>query len=76
MRSLIAEMLYNVDLLGGQVVSCTTDGFVTDIEDLENKILALKLEKSLHQNYRDVRLKLSGDPAALEVKTSVKGIMQ
>ena len=75
-RSLIAELLHAVDLLGGQVVSCTTDGFVTDIEDLEKKILALGHKNTFLEQYRAVRLKLSGDPSGLEVKTSVKGLLQ
>jgi hypothetical protein len=76
-RALIGECLNNIHRLGGQVVSATTDGFITDIEDLENKILALDDESTkicLHL-YRFVRglltyqeeTKLS-DNRGLEVK--------
>jgi len=76
-RSLIAELLHEIDLLGGQVVSCTTDGFVCDIENLENKILeSFDKKDSLLSKYRSIRSVLSGVPEALEVKTFVKGIVQ
>jgi len=38
-RSLLAELLNKVDRLNGRICSVTTDGFVTDLKDLENKIL-------------------------------------
>jgi hypothetical protein len=65
--------------MGGKITAVTTDGFVTDIPDLENAIIsspAFDPTTSLLQKYRDIRTKLSGDPSALEVKTSVKGIIQ
>jgi hypothetical protein len=37
--------LNNIHLLGGKVISVTTDGFITDLEDLENKILTLDSSK-------------------------------
>jgi hypothetical protein len=76
-RSLIVELLHKVDLLGGKVISCTTDGFVCDIPDLENKICKeFDIKNSLLQEYRNIRMKLSGDNSGLEVKTNVKGIIQ
>ena len=76
-RSLIAEILFKIQLLNGDVVSCTTDGFITNIPDLENKIIAnFKMENSLLQSYRDIRSELSGDSSALEIKTHVNGIIQ
>ena len=76
-RALIAELLHKVDLLGGDVVSCTTDGFVCDIENLEQKILEnFQEDDSLLNAYRTIRAELSADPSALEVKTKVKGIIQ
>jgi len=76
-RSLIAELLHKVDLLGGQVLSCTTDGFVCDIENLEDKIVEnFDTKDSLLESYRNVRSTLSGNEASLEVKTSVKGMIQ
>ena len=38
-RAIIGECLYNIHQLGGRVISATTDGFITDIDDLENKML-------------------------------------
>jgi hypothetical protein len=39
-------------LLKGKVVSVTTDGFITDVKDLENKMLKHKLfEDSLFKEY-------------------------
>jgi hypothetical protein len=67
-------------MLGGKICSATTDGFVTNIPDLENKILeldsTLKQKVSLLNKYRDIRLKLSNNPSALEVKTNVRGLIQ
>jgi hypothetical protein len=58
----------------------TTDGFVTNIPDLENKILEFikvnNIKNTFLQDYRDIRMKLSTDPSALEVKTSVRGLIQ
>jgi len=76
-RALIAELLHKVDLLGGQVVSCTTDGFVTDVQNLESKICeSFDIKGTLYEQYRNIRTKLSGEALALEVKTSVNGIIQ
>ncbi|KAG0632573.1 hypothetical protein HOY80DRAFT_1071307 [Tuber brumale] len=74
---LYAELLHKVDRLGGQVVSCTTDGFVTDIDNLEELILKeFPEDDSLLQAYRNIRDILSGIPEALEVKTVVNGLIQ
>jgi hypothetical protein len=82
-RALIAELLNAVDTLGGKVTACTTDGFVCDIPDLENKLLEFFqkdnfYEDSLLKIYRDSRELLTNgkDPRALEVKTSTIGIIQ
>ena len=40
-RSVIGECLHNIQQLGGTVVSVTTDGFITDIANLEQKLLEL-----------------------------------
>lgn len=37
-RSVVSEGLQAVQDLNGRVVSVTTDGFITDINDLENKM--------------------------------------
>lgn len=90
-RSLISELMNNVPKLGGTVVSVTTDGFITDVESLESKILeGLKTNQHLLGIYRNARFELTRqlvedketgetiikyDSSALELKTSVKGII-
>lgn len=79
-RSLIGELLDFISKIDGSyVVSVTTDGFITNISDLEEKALnASEGQFSLLKEYRKVRLELtedqskgySGDPTALELKTS------
>lgn len=82
-RSVIGEMLHITDDLGGRVVSVTTDGFITDIPDLENKILdyikKAKVENpnrffliELLQIWRE---KLSNDPHTIELKKEGMGIL-
>jgi hypothetical protein len=68
--------LHSVHLLEGRVVSVTTDGFITDIQNLEEKILALKgRDKSLIQEYKDLRKDLLNDDTSLEIKKFGKGIV-
>jgi hypothetical protein len=85
-RALIGECLNNIQLLGGKVISVTTDGFITDIEDLENKILTLDLpNKRCLMLYRLIRKNLTStktesglvfNDSALEVKcTETVGII-
>jgi len=38
-RSLLGELLQNVEDLGGCVVSVTTDGFITDLANFESRVL-------------------------------------
>lgn len=50
-RSIVGEMLHITNALGGRVVSVTTDGFITDIPDLEVKILEyIKKAKVVNPN--------------------------
>ena len=37
-RAFIGECLNNIQLLKGSVISVTTDGFITDVVDLEKKL--------------------------------------
>jgi len=54
---------------GGKVVSVTTEGFITDITDMESKLLALKPEKiPLLLIYRDLRYDWSESKDYLEIK--------
>lgn len=81
-RSVIGELLYYTDKLNGKVVSATTDGFITDVEDLENKILDLQIKENkskkarfLLREYRNARNYLSTNIEGLEVKKSGKNIL-
>jgi hypothetical protein len=38
-RALLAEIMNNINKINGKIVSVTTDGFITDIPDLENLLL-------------------------------------
>lgn len=77
-RCVIGELLHNIDVLGGKVVSVTTDGFITDIENLESVILKSRkkdISKTFLNLYRETRNLLCGSPNALELKSSVKGLL-
>lgn len=71
-RALLGECLNNIQALGGKVVSCTTDGFITDVENLEEKLLKLEGIQCLKLFRQMRRLLTEGDsrpdPSALEVK--------
>jgi hypothetical protein len=57
-------------------VSATTDGFITDVVDLEGKIMGLPLDQRLlFTKYRSLREELANDPTSLEVKKSGKGVL-
>lgn len=76
-RALIGECLNNIQQLGGKVISVTTDGFISNIEDLEEKLLSLD-DDHIHclKLYRSVRKLLTTfedepekcDERAIEVK--------
>jgi hypothetical protein len=69
-------LLNGVEDLQGRVISVTTDGFLTDIENLEEKFLKHKGRKnSIFKEYRKLRFKLSGNNTALELKNSGTGII-
>jgi len=70
-RSIIGECLHSIQQLGGLVVSVTTDGFITDVRDLESKISG----RYLIGEYKKLRIQLSGNDCGLEVKNSGKGII-
>jgi hypothetical protein len=55
------------------VVSVTTDGFVTDIDDLEAKII--KAEEKLISFFKELRYDLSENSQALEMKNNGIGII-
>jgi hypothetical protein len=77
-RSVIGECLHNIQTLGGQVVSVTTDGFITDLTDLETKLLNLPVKDTLLlRKYRSLRTDLTDGkiPEALEIKSQGKGVI-
>lgn len=84
-RALIGECLHNIQLLNGLVVSVTTDGFISNVENLESNILSMKNNpnKSLLLLYKEIRKYLTTfegseeyDDSALEIKhTETKGIL-
>jgi hypothetical protein len=58
-RALVSECLHNIQRLNGNVISATTDGFLTDLTDLEDKIMSLKDNKNCIEIYRAIRKKLT-----------------
>ena len=70
-RSLIGESLHSIKLNDGKVVSVTTDGFITNLENLEG---VLK-ENFLMSEFKRIRKELSGSDVSLEVKHAGKGII-
>jgi hypothetical protein len=78
-RSVISECLNNLELLGGHVISVTTDGFITNIANLEEKLLCLEPDKTvLFRMYKYLRSRLTNQLSdeALELKqTDTEGIL-
>ena len=76
-RSVVGECLHNVRKIGGQVVSVTTDGFITNIKNLEEKLLSLpEKEIPLLKKYRLLRQSMGSDNyEALELKNGGVGII-
>jgi hypothetical protein len=84
----LGEYLNSIYFLNGKITSVTTDGFVTDIDEIENKTVNLLKENSVLSLIRKQRLmltvkhdevgniQLEGCPDSLEVKTKVQGITQ
>lgn len=54
-------------------MSATTDGFITDQEELEAHLISSE-GQSLFKSFRNLREELSGDPRGLEVKNEGLGI--
>ena len=70
-RSVIGECLHSIKVLGGLVVSVTTDGFICNVQDLESKIS----ENFLFSEFKNIRMMLSDNNTALELKSGGKGII-
>jgi hypothetical protein len=68
--------LNNVQDLKGKCVSVTTDGFITDIENLEELIINKTQDKfSLFKEFKKMRKTMSGNDIGLELKHEGKGII-
>lgn len=74
-RALIGECMHNIHMLKGRVVSVTTDGFITNLADLEDSLLSSEIVKHDCLNlYRKVREFLTtfddckSDKRGLEIK--------
>jgi len=74
-RSVIGELLHNIHKEGGLIVSVTTDGFITNIEDLESVMVKDISSFSLFKEYKKMRNSLSGNNLGLEIKKTTKGVV-
>lgn len=70
-RSIIGESLHHISEINGKVISVTTDGFITDVAELEK----LVCKDYLFSEYKKIRKDLSGDDTGYEVKHEGKGII-
>ena len=69
--------MHNIQNLNGKLVSVTTDGFLTNIENLEDLIINNPICKNnniLLTNFRQIRFNLAGDYTGLELKQISEGI--
>jgi hypothetical protein len=67
----IGECLHSIQELGGVVVSVTTDGFLTNVEELDEKLVS----KYLYGEFKNIRMLLANETLGLELKNSGKGII-
>lgn len=78
-RSVIGECLDNIKKLGGKVVSVTTDGFITDVLNLEDRLSELPEDRTpLLALFKKLRGELNdnhNDLTALELKNKSRGII-
>jgi hypothetical protein len=71
-RAVLGEVIRQVNLKGGKIISCTTDGLITNMPGLLND---LDLNSKLLSIYSGLRQEISGSDAILEIKHAVKGII-
>ena len=74
MRSVLGELMHNISNLGGKIVSVTTDGFITNLENLEDLIID-KGNSFVFKEYKKMRESLSGNDRGLETKNEGIGII-
>jgi len=63
--------LNTIQNLGGLVVSVTTDGFITNLDDVEDRIS----HNYLVTEYKKIREILSENDTGLELKHSGRGLL-
>lgn len=74
-RSAVSESMNNIKILGHDVISVTTDGFITDLDNLENTLVSNKLLSNVLLHYfRRARKQLGHKSEAYEVKTMVDNL--
>lgn len=79
-RSIMGELLHLIACCNHKAVSVTTDGFVTDLANIEN-LYSLDnmddniMKKSIFKLFKDTRLNLSGKSFGLELKNKGTGIL-
>lgn len=89
-RCTLAECMNNVHTMGHKVVSATTDGFITNMDDMEEKLMnnfvcnLENMESKIVKNtaldstfllaYRNARTELGHEASAWEIKTKVDKI--
>jgi len=71
-RAVLGEIIRQVDTMDSKIISCTTDGFITNVENLPAK---LDYDSRLLKIYADLREELSNSREVLELKDSSKGIL-
>lgn len=73
-RSVVGELLHSISLRNGKVVSVTTDGFITDLPDLEKNYEPYS-DFSIFLKYCEMIKELRGNSSGLELKNSGIGIV-
>ena len=73
-RGIIGECLQAIHDLDGVIISVTTDGFITDIKDLEVKMTGNK-KYFLFNQFKTLRDEISGNKSGLEIKHEGAGII-
>ena len=73
-RGIIGECLQAIHDLDGVIISVTTDGFITDIKDLEGKMTGNN-KYFLFNQFKTLREEISGNNSGLEIKHEGAGII-
>lgn len=74
-RAVVGENLHSIAKIGGNVVSVTTDGYITDVPDLEDRLVGDG--NRIFASFQGLRTVLTKDPKSpgLEVKHRGVGII-